>query len=166
METIAHKRQKIEAEPGGETVEILVNRCFGGFGLSRLALEKMNKRMRKWRQFMIMIRECVPDSLIGEEVLPLDLFKLILNLQHDERTDPVAIQIVKEMGEKANGLFSRIEIAEFPRKYENYYTVSDYDGKETIYVAKREYQLNLIKTIIIDQSTSSDEKIDEIRRLF
>lgn len=47
-----------------------------------------------------------------------------------ERTDPLLIEIVKELGEKANGQCATLKIAKIPCG--TLYRIKEYDGNETI----------------------------------
>jgi hypothetical protein len=51
------------------------------------------------------------------------------------RTDPNLIQVVEEMGEKANGKFAKLKIIEIPDNTE--WTIEEYDGLEWIAEAHR-----------------------------
>lgn len=47
------------------------------------------------------------------------------------RTDPILIEVVEELGEKANGNFADLQIVEIPDGME--YTIDEYDGIETLH---------------------------------
>lgn len=82
--------------------KIVVNNCFGGFGLS----EEAKKRL---------------DELSG-----IDGYLIA----RDNRTDPILIKVVEELGESANGEYAELKIIEIPDDVKWYMT--DYDGIETI----------------------------------
>lgn len=65
--------------------EIVVNRCFGGFGLSEEAYEYMG--------------------------LPWDGYGFTRDLPRD---DPKLVACVKELGEAANGIFAELDIVAIP----------------------------------------------------
>lgn len=87
--------------------KVVINRCHGGFGLSDQA-EQLYKE-----------RKDITDP----------------NWYHWEipRDDPVLVQIVEEMGEDADGMYSELGIVEIPEDV-NWY-VEEYDGLE--WVAER-----------------------------
>lgn len=47
-----------------------------------------------------------------------------------ERTDPILIQVIKELGEEANGACAELKIVSIPNDIE--WEIEDYDGLETI----------------------------------
>ena len=51
------------------------------------------------------------------------------------RTDPILIEVVEELGEKANGRFADLQVVEIPDGME--YTIDDYDGVETLHESVR-----------------------------
>jgi hypothetical protein len=88
-------------------VKVVINEDFGGFGLSddAEALYKERKGITD------------PDWWYGDIA----------------RDDPLLIQIVKEMGDKADGTFASLRIVEIPDDV-NWY-IEEYDGRE--WVAER-----------------------------
>jgi hypothetical protein len=52
-----------------------------------------------------------------------------------ERNDPVLVQVVEEMGDKANGRYAKLAVVEIPDDVD--YTVEEYDGMEHIAEAHR-----------------------------
>ena len=65
--------------------KVVVNRCFGGFGLSE---EAYNELGLKWDGY-------------GYDY-------------NDKRTDPDLIRVVETLGNKANGQFADLEVVEVP----------------------------------------------------
>jgi hypothetical protein len=101
-----------------EMVKIVLNGCYGGFGLSREAVERYAE-IKGWSvdtdeyDYSYMIDEK------GEHVSHYDL----------DRTDPVLVQVVEELGEKANDSYSALYIVSV-EKGTKYY-IDEYDGIET-----------------------------------
>lgn len=83
-------------------MKIVVNKCYGGFDLSREARD-----MYKYRAGV-------------KDFHPFDL----------DRTDPILIQVVEELGKDANGRFSDLRIVEIPDDI--VWFIDDHDGRETI----------------------------------
>lgn len=121
--------------------ELVVNKCYGGFGLSHEAIMRY--------------AELVGMTLYSEEdysfyhyyKVPVDEYKTMLAearktgsygvvnglyfTENDiDREDPILIQVVKELGEKASGQFSDLTIVEIPDDVQ--YEIQDYDGVETV----------------------------------
>ena len=83
---------------------VVINECYGGFGLSDEALER-------YRQLT-----GTPDSVF-----------LYNNV---ERDDPYLVQLVREMGDAANGPCSELKIVEIPADV--VWDIEEYDGVEWI----------------------------------
>lgn len=89
--------------------KIVVNSCFGGFGLSSEAMNRLRQLKNE------------PDLYI-----------------HDlDRTDPCLVQVVEELGSKANDRASDLRIADVPDDV-NWY-IHDYDGVESIHEHHRHW---------------------------
>jgi hypothetical protein len=104
-------------------MEILINKCYGGYGLSdkavRLYLTKKNIPIVVNRQYSGKYHTYY---VVG------------LNNQfcdhHISRTDPVIIEVVRELGAKANGSSAKLEIELIPDGCK--YWINEYDGMESI----------------------------------
>ena len=84
---------------------VIINTCYGGFGLSKEAEKLYLERT-------------------GQKLEYGDLSKKSV------REDPVLIQIVKELEEKANYSYSKLKIVDIPENVE--YIIQEYDGVEWI----------------------------------
>ena len=84
-------------------MKVVINNCWGGFGLSDAALKRYNE-------------------LANADLLyPYDI----------ERNDPILVQVVEEMGEDANGDYSELKIVEIPDDVS--WHIHEYDGMESIH---------------------------------
>lgn len=83
-------------------MKVVINKCFGGFGLSNAALERYNE---------------LSDNPVGYDC-------------QISRIDPILVQVVEEMGELANSSCSELKVVEIPDDVEWY--IDDYDGIEKI----------------------------------
>jgi hypothetical protein len=83
-------------------MKIVINKCFGGFGLSELAIA----------------RYC---ELTG--LSTFDEYEV-------RRDDLILVQVVEELGESACSRFSDLKVVEIPDGVE--WQVKEYDGKEWI----------------------------------
>ena len=95
--------------------KVVVNRCYGGFGLSPQATARyaeLNhiRLVDDWHNHKL--------PFIPEDI---------------KRDDPTLVQIVQELGEDANGLAADLQILTIPDNVK--WTVQDYDGLE--YVAEK-----------------------------
>jgi len=129
----------IDATPG--KLGVLYNDCYGGFWLSEKAVNMYKNRRN------------IQNYISGHAV---------------SRTDPVLIDIYNEIGREEfsqNGI-SSIEIKYIDPKYENFYTIIEYDGLEDIEILYENYKLYMIKDISYDKCMSNEEKITKIKELF
>ena len=55
----------------------------------------------------------------------------------EERTNPLLIQVIEELGERANNRFSKLEIVEIPDDVK--WQIDEYDGWESIHEVHREW---------------------------
>ena len=127
-------------------MKILINTCFGGYNLSYEAMlryaelkgiavypestlsglytywlvpESERVNQDNWAS-MSMKQRKASDKLYKEQTLCNSGF----------RTDPTMIQVVEELGAKANGRFAELKLVEIPDGMN--YTIEDYDGMEHI----------------------------------
>ena len=84
--------------------KIVYNACYGGFGLS-------DEAMRRYCEIKGIAEETIYDGDI-------------------ERTDPVLVQVVEELGDKANGDCAMLRIAELSAG--TLYRIDEYDGLEQV----------------------------------
>ena len=54
-----------------------------------------------------------------------------MNLHNEHREDPVLIEVVEELGERANSPFSKLVVVDIPDGME--YEIDEYDGLETLH---------------------------------
>jgi hypothetical protein len=91
--------------------KVVINSCFGGFGLSHKAVERLAQI------------KCVPDD--GE---------VIHHFQHSSdnhiRSDQDLVKIVEELGDEASGCCAKLSIVDVPDDAQWY--VHEYDGLETV----------------------------------
>jgi hypothetical protein len=124
-----------------ERMEVLYNTCYGGWGISDKAME-----LYKLRNINDNSIELVYDELLC-------------------RTDPILIQIYNELGDEMNTKWCKIKIKKIPKKYENYYFISEYDGKECVEIDLTKYKLDTMYnkiTEILQSTNNNDIKIMEI----
>ena len=109
-------------------MKVLINGCFGGFGLSVDAFEKLlackgiawEKQESKYGSISYYHAGHVGSN-------DHYLYDYILT---ENRADPDLIAIFEEMGHLTNGSYSRLKIVEVPDDVE--WEVDEYDGKEWV----------------------------------
>ena len=112
--------------------KIAINRCFGGFGLSDEAFEKLLTRKGIAFEKVVSTERI---SLFGATYFNAghageDDHYLYEHMFCDKRDDPDLIAVIEEMGEAANGFAAEIKIMEIPSDVE--WHVAEYDGLEHV----------------------------------
>lgn len=135
-------------------MKVVINSCFGGFSLSpeaTLKLWELGGPVEATPVEMYFSHEADPDSIIGKkrrlqdwrEYLSgvdkgrrpfLTVFSpdesLVLNSRDADRSNPLLVKVVEELGEKADGAYASLTIVEIPDDAE--WQVEEYDGNEHI----------------------------------
>lgn len=112
--------------------KVAINRCFGGFGLSDEAFEKL--LTRKGIAFEKVV-DPNKSTLFGTTYFEAghvgdDGHYLFEHQFRDKRDDPDLIAVIEEMGESANGFAAEIYIMEIPSDVE--WHIAEYDGLEHV----------------------------------
>ena len=131
-------------------MKVILNKCYGGFGISKAGYELYAKK--KGIEIFAYKLECVNDKPIyrktdiGSSIFTITFTKdfgdyielsddnsekYFLELRSNHREDPVLIEVVEELGERANGPFSKLVVVDIPDGME--YEIDDYDGVETLH---------------------------------
>jgi hypothetical protein len=122
-------------------MKLVVNRCFGGFGLSHEAFKRYFE-LAGWKLLVIKNDysnntriELDPDNMS-------DSYGGIFYYKNEEnednyfspyeidRSDPILIQVVEELGDKADGSCASLDIVEIPDDVN--WTIKEYDGQEWV----------------------------------
>lgn len=132
-------------------MKVVVNRCFGGFGLSDEAVENVMNRKGfncfryeesmfggyvRCKKFQRSILGFYSTKDLGQEInyIPRESYWYEGNLDRD---DPDLIAVVEELGERANGRCAELEVVEIPDDVK--WEIDDYDGIETIHEVHRKW---------------------------
>ena len=111
-------------------MKVVINRCFGGFGLSELAFEKLLDRKNiKWE------RQESTSAFLDAAYFKAghaddDNYYLADYDFYEDRSDVDLVAVVEELGQKANGKYAELAVIEIPDDVEWY--VEEYDGREHI----------------------------------
>src|SRR5687767_9236468 len=101
-------------------MKIVINKCYGGFGLSRKALHELRKMGNEYALAEIDIGEYWPNSKMKRS-------KNLENFCSEiPRNDEQLISVVEKLGEKANSRFARLRIVNIPDGID--WEIDDYDG--------------------------------------
>lgn len=97
-------------------IKVVINTCYGGFGLSKSACEEYAKRknlqLGTWSETWGFFE----DGDFYDREIPRD--------------DSVLVSIVEEMGKDSFGNYSDLRVVEVPEDVEWY--IDEYDGKEWV----------------------------------
>jgi len=110
--------------------EIVLNVCYGGFGLSQEAQDAY--RHRTGTDF----DEC-----------------------EGPRDDPALVAVVKELGTRADGLFAKLKIVHIPAQYARFYSIREYDGHESVRILYDAYKICSAKRMLRDACLTQRDKI-------
>lgn len=125
--------------------DVMYNGCYGGFSTSQRFFEEYNRRMQ------------AIDPLFNDKGFqPRYYFK-------SNRDDPVAVQLLKDLGWKAScGKYAALRVCRVPVRYKGFYEIDEYDGFESVDIKFNEYRIARIKGITANTSMSMDERFQEI----
>lgn len=123
-------------------MKVVINRCFGGFGISDLAFEKLIEKGWRVTEFTDEIEYIDPSADIVDASKSKYFshrdgkyrFTHARNLK-ELRQNADLIQVVEELGEKANFPYAELKIVDIPDDVE--WDIDDYDGMETVEEAHR-----------------------------
>lgn len=87
--------------------KIVINKCFGGFGLSREAVARFKE--------------------LGRDI---DVHGYVDEREQIERDDPILVKVVEEMGDAASGGPAKLKVVEIPNSVE--WQIEEYDGQEHV----------------------------------
>lgn len=121
-------------------MDVVINRCFGGFGLSEDAQRRLVGRCEH-------IRLAEPRDYYGDDewearfaeerasressfYVIVDDGKIVVDSHRDRaaRACPRLVEVVRDLGEKANGSFADLAIVSIPDGAQ--WEISEYDGME------------------------------------
>jgi hypothetical protein len=126
--------------------KIVINKCFGGFGLSGAAYEELIRLGVPVKKY----QEPTEDSAIEKVIYDRSLTPLGEcrfndpywkagerpddrywdTWTNEDRANPLLIQAVETLGAKADGVCALLKIVEVPDDVE--WEISDYDGRERV----------------------------------
>jgi len=126
-------------------MKVVINGCYGGFGLSQEAKELYAKKkgfelfFYKNEMGSEKFTRIEKEERFGSYSFTRDFGDKVVGFQKDnywsdyalERTDTILIEVVEELGKKANSWASELKVVEIPDGTN--YTINEYDGIESIH---------------------------------
>jgi hypothetical protein len=133
-------------------MKIVINRCFGGYGLSHEAImryldlkgitvypEKSEGRWGYWTYWLVKPEDRLEEKE-GESFYTMTMDERqdynkrfsdeTFGVEDISRDDPVLIEVIEELGDAANGDCAELAIVEIPDDVE--WEISEYDGSEHV----------------------------------
>ena len=112
-------------------MKVVINQCYGGFGLSDKAFERyLGIKRIAFESYVSRY-----NSRLYYQAGHLKDEDYYLSVYDIERNDPALVQAVEELGLEANSQHSSLKVVEIPDDVKWY--VSEYDGWETIHEEHR-----------------------------
>lgn len=134
-------------------MKAVINTCYGGFSISFAGLKKYYEIKFPERKLYLYKRDFSTDTYIKVNESEYDYDKYdsfytdifdkdfgttfkandidyndhFVSIHDFKRTDPVLVQVVEELGDKANGEYAELKVVEFSG---NKYIICEYDGLE------------------------------------
>jgi len=111
-------------------MEVVYNACYGGFSLSEEAIARYAEI-----KGLTLYKETGAYGLVTYWIVPPEKRigsrdAMTLKPRDISRCDPVLVQVVKELGDKANGRCAALKIADVASGQR--YRIDEYDGAETV----------------------------------
>lgn len=131
-------------------MKVIINKCYGGFGLSHQAEMEYAKR-KGIKLYPFIEKRDNEGNLDFHHFRPYKKGKAFLihyatkPLNKDgtykkesyyptgrshKRNDPILVKLVEKMGKKANGIYAELSVVEIPDGIE--YKIEEYDGMEWV----------------------------------
>lgn len=109
-------------------MKIVINRCFGGFGLSDDAMHQYLQK--KQIVYEVEVDQYNRNLFCTVATNPDESDKDFIWDCNFERNDPVLVQVIEEMGPEANGACADLKVVEIPDDVE--WHIAEYDGQEHV----------------------------------
>ncbi len=116
-------------------MKVVINKTWGGFSISREAAEYMAEHgsERAKRELL-----SSPKKMSKKELSGWYGYGHVEGMDGGyERTDPLLVEAVEVLGEKANGQYASLRVVEIPDDVEWY--IHNYDGIESIHEKHRSW---------------------------
>ena len=117
------------------TMQVVVNSCYGGFSLSKKAILRMRELNSEWAHRVLFEGDKHPWQNFVQDRVIGDCYSFAASndnfWEEVDRTDPILIQVVEELGPEAGGQCAALEVQEIQISIE----LISYDGHEKVSVS-------------------------------
>lgn len=120
--------------------KVVINRCYGGFSLSRAAVHAIAARKgitlyttdtdRAWWT--------VPPEKRPQDERKAWTREFMFFADDIDRTDPDLVAVVEELGDKADGTYAKLKVVEVPDDVS--WSITEYDGSESVEETRRTWR--------------------------
>ncbi len=134
-------------------MEVVINKCYGGFGLSALAIKEYIKLKGKKAYFYKQTKYSFKDKVneftritpveglsvyilytftrdCGKKFTKFPDDKYYFSWSDIKRDDKDLVKVIKKLGDKANGVCAKLKIVDVPNHIS--WEIDNYDGMESI----------------------------------
>lgn len=114
-------------------MKVVINTCFGRFNLSAKALKRYQDLKGEKCYFTRFSKKIVPiEEVQGKyfEAFSDEKLTKYISYTNFDRSDPLLVQVVEELGEEAGGPGAELKIVDVNFNVND--LIHDYDGKESI----------------------------------
>ena len=103
-------------------MKIVINKCYGGYGLSSEAIE------------LYLTKKNIPIEINASHSTGYNKYYIVednytFNEWYIRRHDPILVEVVEELGEKSWGTNAELKVIEIPDNC--HYQIDEYDGMES-----------------------------------
>lgn len=114
--------------------KVVINTCFGGFGLSHDAIMKWSEYSGIKIYSEVLGSSAYSTHYYTDPNMDNDSYWSEYNLKRD---DPALVRVVEEMGIDSWGKYAELKVVEVPDDVDWY--IHEYDGSESIHEAHRSW---------------------------
>jgi len=127
-------------------MKVVINTCYGGFGLSQAAYQRLIELGVPEGPYIKETRNPTTERYNPEPRNEGIIFNTGFSAAHywggyfvtEDRAHSLLVQVVEELGAAANGECADLKVVEIPDGTD--YTIEEYDGIETIHEAHRSWR--------------------------
>ena len=118
-------------------MKVALNKCYGGFDLSDKAHERlMELGIKYYESFDDMPKHNKELYVVSSGTDRLSKYYSNFS-DYENRTNPLLIQVIEELGNDASGIFGNLIIVEIPDDIK--WEIDEYDGIETLHEIHRSW---------------------------